>query len=55
MELIGKIIYLVLLTMTAFYSFYNIKDFGKSWLAWTIFIFKGIWNFMKWIYKKIIP
>jgi len=49
-----EITFMVILVMAAVYVIFNFKDFLKSWGAWTLILVKGIWNGIRWAWKKII-
>ena len=49
-----EFLYMVVGAMAVIYVVFNFKDFLKSWGAWILILAKGIWNVIRWIWKKII-
>lgn len=46
--------YQIIAVLAIIYVIFNLKDFLKSWGAWILLLGKGIWNGIKWVWKKII-
>lgn len=49
-----ELIYQIIGAAAIIYVIFNWKDFLKSWASWILLLGKGIWNGIKWGWKKII-
>ena len=49
-----ELIYQIIGAAAITYVIFNWKDFLKSWASWILLLGKGIWNGIKWGWKKII-
>lgn len=53
MDILG-LIFQIIGVVAIIYVIFNFKDFLKSWGSWSLLLIKGIWNGIKWGWKKII-
>lgn len=49
-----ELIFQIIGAAAIIYVIFNLKDFFKSWACWILLLGKGIWDGIKWGWKKII-